>query len=154
MFSLCYLLNTTPKAASLFIDYGESHAFSDSFRGIRNQKLLKNEEILDNTGACDLSAYINFTALQQVVSKFSTLVSPPILTQDDFLHSMGIQEKLNIQKTKTNIQAVKNQLDQEYRFLTSPDKMGKNFKAMYIHKSRDKPIYPFVFEVYEFLNGK
>lgn len=152
MFSLSYLLNTTPKAAALFIDYGENHSFSDSLRGIKNQKLLKDQEILDNTGASDLSAYVNFAALQQVVSRFKTLISPSILNQDDFLHAMGIQEKLNILKSKTNIPSVKAQLDYEYRFLTDEDKMGKNFKAMYIHKTKDNPVYPFIFEVYQFLN--
>lgn len=49
--------------AMLAIDYGENQAFSDSIRGIRRHKFIKNEDILEYPGEIDLSAYVNFAHL-------------------------------------------------------------------------------------------
>lgn len=39
------------QGASLIIDYGEDHAFSNSFRGIKNHKVTKDiQEIIENVG--------------------------------------------------------------------------------------------------------
>ena len=50
--------------ASLIIDYGEKRAFSDSIRAIQRHKILDKEAILNKPGDCDLSAYVNFLALE------------------------------------------------------------------------------------------
>ena len=49
------------KGAALVIDYGEDHAFSNSFRGIQNHKLVKEwPKIFDEVGRLDLTSYVNF----------------------------------------------------------------------------------------------
>lgn len=148
MFSLCYLLNTTCKASGLFIDYGDNHAFSNSFRGIKDQKIYKDDKILINTGQCDLTSYVNFKALKDVVNRFPTLRCPQILVQGDFLECMGIEQMMIAYQQKTTSEVTKEMLGRQYYYLVAANKMGDNYKCMYIHKDKDKPVYPFVFEVY------
>jgi len=51
----------------LVIDYGEAHSFSNSFRGLKNHKLVKDEsEILANVGNIDLTTYVNFSQISEV----------------------------------------------------------------------------------------
>ena len=46
---------------ALVVDYGEDHSFSNSFRGLINHQLVKEEEkILENVGNLDLTAYVDF----------------------------------------------------------------------------------------------
>ena len=50
-----------------FVDYGEDHAFSNSFRGIKDHKLIKDwPSIFHNIGTLDLTAYVNFKQLAAV----------------------------------------------------------------------------------------
>ena len=50
-----------PRGMSLIVDYGEPHSFSNSFRGLKQHKLVKDDqEILDNIGNIDLTTYVNF----------------------------------------------------------------------------------------------
>lgn len=53
----------------LAIDYGENQAFSDSIRGIRRHKFIRNEDILEFPGEIDISAYVNFAHLSQAAKK-------------------------------------------------------------------------------------
>ncbi len=52
----------------LAVDYGETHGFSDSVRGIANHKYIPNDMIAEFPGQVDLSAYVNFIALAQACS--------------------------------------------------------------------------------------
>lgn len=55
---------------ALIIDYGENHSFSNSFRGIKDHKLIKNDvEILKNAGNIDLTSYVNFSQISEVAKK-------------------------------------------------------------------------------------
>lgn len=57
---ICSLLELS-RGMSLIVDYGEPHSFSNSFRGLKNHKLVKDDqEILDNIGNIDLTTYVNF----------------------------------------------------------------------------------------------
>lgn len=52
------------RGAGLIIDYGEDHAFSDSFRGVKEHKLVKDwNEIISMVGTLDLTAYVNFAQI-------------------------------------------------------------------------------------------
>ena len=52
---------------ALVVDYGEDHCFSNSFRGLKNHTLIKDEQdILDNIGNIDLTSYVNFNQISQV----------------------------------------------------------------------------------------
>lgn len=60
---ICNLLELS-RGTALVIDYGEDHSFSNSFRGLKNHKLVKDEaEILRNVGNIDLTSYVNFNQL-------------------------------------------------------------------------------------------
>ena len=55
------------KGAALVIDYGEDHAFSNSFRGIQNHSLVKDwPTIFHEVGRMDLTAYVNFKQIAQI----------------------------------------------------------------------------------------
>ena len=52
------------RGMSLIVDYGEDHIFSNSFRGLKNHNLIKDEkEILENIGNIDLTTYVNFNQI-------------------------------------------------------------------------------------------
>ena len=63
---ICNLLELS-KGMALVIDYGENHAFSNSFRALKNHTLIKDEtEIMENIGNIDLTAYVNFQQVSEV----------------------------------------------------------------------------------------
>ena len=63
---ICNLLELS-NGMALVIDYGEYHSFANSFRGLMNHKLIKDEQtILDNVGNIDLTTYVNFQAISEV----------------------------------------------------------------------------------------
>jgi SAM-dependent MidA family methyltransferase len=52
---------------ALIIDYGEDHAFSNSFRGIKEHKIYKDfPTILDHVGQIDLTSYVNFNQIKSI----------------------------------------------------------------------------------------
>ena len=63
---ICALIELT-KGAALIVDYGEDHAFSNSFRGIKDHKIIKDwPEIFDNIGELDLTSYVNFKQIAAI----------------------------------------------------------------------------------------
>lgn len=150
MFSIGYLLNTTPKSSGLIIDYGEDHAFTDSFRAIKDQKIYRNEEILKYTGECDLTAYVNFKAVKNVIHKFRTLRSGGILTQHDFLGAMGAMQLYNSYMIQANMNE-KEIVRKQFERIMSMDQMGLIYKFYYIHKYRENPVYPFVEDIFNLI---
>jgi NADH dehydrogenase [ubiquinone] 1 alpha subcomplex assembly factor 7 len=150
MFSICYILNTTPKSTGLIIDYGEDHAFTDSFRAIKDQKIYKNEDILKYTGEADLTAYVNFKALKNVVHKFKTLKSGGILAQHDFLGAMGAMQLYNAYMIQAQMHE-KLILEKQFDRIFAMNQMGLNYKFFYIQKNRDNPAYPFVQDIFNLI---
>lgn len=61
---VCSLIELS-KGMALVVDYGEDHSFSNSFRGLKNHELVKDEKMmLDNVGNMDLTAYVNFQQIK------------------------------------------------------------------------------------------
>lgn len=65
------------RGTALIIDYGEDHAFSNSFRvslrltnalkGIKDHKIVKEfDQIVDNIGQIDLTSYVNFAQIKKI----------------------------------------------------------------------------------------
>lgn len=151
--NISYLLSTSPMASALIIDYGDMQAFSNSFRGIKDQRILKKEEILDNSGECDLTSYVNFRAIKNVLGKFSNLKFGGIMQQGDFLECLGIENRAN--DLKKNLNLNKSEIiDRQYHRLVDPDKMGDTYKVFYIHKNTNKPVYPFIEEILDYIKNK
>lgn len=152
MYALCYLMATTRLSAGLIIDYGEEHAFSNSFRGIKSQKILREEEVLNCPGECDLTAYVNFKALRRVVyTYYNNIRVGGIMKQGDFLEILQIYNRMtNLQKNTNNMKK-KEILFKQYNRLADQDEMGDVYKFMYIHKKRNKPVYPFTEEAFKLI---
>ena len=52
------------RGMALIVDYGEDHSFSNSFRGLKQHKIIKDDdEILENIGNIDLTSYVNFNQI-------------------------------------------------------------------------------------------
>ena len=55
------------RGTCMVIDYGSDHAFSNSFRGIKNHKIIKDfKEISDKIGTIDLTGYVNFAQIKKL----------------------------------------------------------------------------------------
>ena len=90
---ISHLLGSRKKASSLIIDYGEEAAFSNSLRGILKQRIYKDDDILKYSGECDLSAYVNFQMLKNVIKNFRNLQCRGVLEQGIFLELLGIKSR-------------------------------------------------------------
>ncbi|CAD8152168.1 unnamed protein product [Paramecium octaurelia] len=129
--------------AALIIDYGEKRAFSDSVRAIQRHKLMDKKDILNKPGDCDLSAYVNFMALEQAALKVDGIKVPEIMTQGNWLEQMGIQARLQILCKNAN-KATEKRLQSEYERLVHSNQMGSNFKFMSIHRTKNNNLFPFI----------
>jgi SAM-dependent MidA family methyltransferase len=147
MYEICYLLSTTKNAHSLIIDYGEEQSFSDSIRGIKNQKLFKGNDILNYSGQCDLSCYVNFKALIKVAHDYSSLKVGGLVPQGWFLEYLQIANRLKMLQETTTDMKKKKILERQYKKLVDENEMGNNFKVLYLHKINNKPVYPFLDEI-------
>ena len=79
----------------LVIDYGEAHSFSNSFRGLKNHKLVKDEkQILENIGNIDLTTYVNFNQISQVAKANPAIFCEGPMPQGQFLECMGITQRV------------------------------------------------------------
>jgi len=90
------------RGASLIIDYGEDHAFSNSFRGFSNHTLIKDfPTIFDLVGTLDLTSYVNFAHIRSIADSHTSGKLSPLLTngpipQGLFLECMGIRMRLEL----------------------------------------------------------
>jgi len=90
------------RGAALVVDYGEDHAFSNSFRGIQNHKLIKDwPTIFNEVGRLDLTSYVNFNQVSQVAQMNKKVVSNGPMPQGQFLESMGILVRMQALQQKT-----------------------------------------------------
>jgi len=154
MYSICFLLATTKFSAALLCDYGEDHAFSNSFRGIKSQKILKDDDILKYTGESDLTSYVNFKALRKVVSTYSkNLKFGGLMKQGVFLEILQMHQRLITLQSSTNKMKEKEILLRQFNKLVSENEMGDNYKFMYVHKNNHKPCYPFIDDVFKLIDG-
>ena len=55
------------------VDYGDEGAFSDSIRAIKDHKYIPSPYFWQIPGECDLSAYVNFSALATFAEVNKTL---------------------------------------------------------------------------------
>jgi NADH dehydrogenase [ubiquinone] 1 alpha subcomplex assembly factor 7 len=154
MYAICYLLNTTKHAQALIIDYGEDHAFSDSFRAIKKQKLYKGEDVLNFSGEADLTAYVNFRALKKVVNSYPNLKVGGLMKQGDFLEILQIYQRMRLLQSTTNDIKQKTMLNKQFEKLVNEDEMGDNYKFLYIHKKIHNPSYPFIDEILDKLENE
>jgi NADH dehydrogenase [ubiquinone] 1 alpha subcomplex assembly factor 7 len=112
--------------ALLAIDYGfEGPAIGDTLQAIRSHQHVP---VLEHVGDCDLTFHVDFSTLAAALTRQS-LRCPDVVEQGVLLGRLGARERtaqLKLRATPT--QAV--QLEHAFVRLTSPDGMGKLFKAL------------------------
>ena len=91
---ICSLIELT-KGAAVIVDYGEDHAFSNSFRGIKDHKVIKDwPTIFDYIGEIDLTSYVNFKQISEIAKKNKDIVANGPVPQGLFLECMGIKVRM------------------------------------------------------------
>ena len=136
------------KGAALIIDYGEDQAFSNSFRGIQNHKLVKDwPTIFDEVGRLDLTSYVNFKQISEVAQiNCKKVLSHGPIPQGQFLESMGIRVRMQALQQRTQDREARELLEASYVRLCSPDEMGAIYKFLYLGHKDNRDIFPFLGE--------
>lgn len=111
---------------ALIVDYGHSGEKTDTFRAFKNHKLVNP---LYQPGSADLTADVNFSYLMKNIQHRVSTYGP--ITQEKFLHNMGIGLRLEMLLTNASVEERKN-LITGYDMLTNPTKMGERFKCLAI----------------------
>eukprot|EP00347_Sterkiella_histriomuscorum_P000709 403374808 len=132
---------------ALIIDYGEDHAFTNSFRGIKNHQVVKDfKEICDNVGQIDLTSYVNFAQIKKIAQNNENLIVNGPMPQGLFLESMGINMRKEILQKYTKTEQQRKILEESYYRLCHPQEMGEIYKMMYFGHKDVGDIYPFIGE--------
>lgn len=105
---------------ALIIDYGYiDPPFKSTLQAIKNHQKV-NIFTTDDPYSCDLTALVDFTALERCAKQNDLQTS--LITQGEFLNSLGIQESKNQQEN----------LDLAIERLTSSNQMGELFKCLIV----------------------
>ncbi len=112
------------RGVALFIDYGhdKSH-YGDTLQALKRHKFC---DVLHDIGNCDITTHVDFDALSRQVMA-QNLNIEPIITQGEFLKSLGIE--LRAAKLK-KIGGSKQNIDNDLNRLTGREQMGELFKVM------------------------
>lgn len=124
----CFSLS--PSALGMIIDYGKYRAPSGSLRAIKDHKIQENP--LQDVGECDLSADVDFKALDNV---FKDEFSTEFKYQGQFLLDLGIRERtmMLLDRNRNDKNIVKD-LISSYERLVDPKEMGSIYKVLTISK--------------------
>jgi NADH dehydrogenase [ubiquinone] 1 alpha subcomplex assembly factor 7 len=142
---MCEILKQSEHSSGIIIDYGDSRAFGSSIRvidkqGIKNHEKIAVEEWLQMPGEVDLSAYVDFAALEAVVARVKELRTGQLVPQGFFLEAMGISARVEMLSRKHP--KSKERLMKDYERLASPEMMGEIYKCMFVGHKHMK-VYPF-----------
>lgn len=114
--------------AALFIDYGSFENPRSSVRAVKDHKVVN---FLEEPGARDITADVDFGVLSTIASEKDHIQVKPIITQSEFLLRMGILERAGqlAKNVKTEIQA--QQILEGYKRLVGTDEgqMGEIYKV-------------------------
>ncbi len=114
--------------AALLIDYGyATPAYGDSLQAVHKQKYAS---VLEMDDMPDLSAHVNFHA----VASFSSLTCAPLLTQHEFIGSMGGALRLQKLLQQAKGQTQKQSLTKAYERISDPENMGGLFKVLMLYE--------------------
>ncbi len=120
------------KGSALIIDYGY---LNPPYRStIQSIKEHKYNDFLKNIGDADITAHVNFKALQGYLQN----TEATIMTQREFLYSLGIMERTNmLMQNVTN-----EKRDQILKgFLRITENMGTLFKVMIIYPINENKVF-------------
>tara|TARA_Y100001970_G_scaffold294331_1_gene450752 strand:- start:55780 stop:56898 length:1119 start_codon:yes stop_codon:yes gene_type:complete len=112
----------------LIIDYGHTQtAIGETLQAVKNHKF---HPVLVDPGTADLTAHLDFQALQRAISNIGVLHWGPIM-QSQFLRRLGIETRASYLRNNSNTQSgleIQRALDR----LIDPEQMGSMFKAIAI----------------------
>ncbi|WP_333023358.1 class I SAM-dependent methyltransferase [Wolbachia endosymbiont of Pentidionis agamae] len=111
--------------SALIIDYGYINPpFKNTLQSIKNHRY---SNILENIGESDITALVNFKALQDTLK----CLDSNLLTQREFLYLYGIKERIQALMKNIDNEKQKKKLLSEYLRLT--ENMGTLFKVLSIN---------------------
>ena len=115
MSQLCEALKTHGGIAINF-DYGYVKTeFANTLQAVKNHQKV---EVLKNVGEADITAHVDFSALEKIAKNFG--LNSSIISQREFLISLGIEERRKILPPSEN-----SAIDR----LIATDQMGELFKC-------------------------
>jgi NADH dehydrogenase [ubiquinone] 1 alpha subcomplex assembly factor 7 len=127
MAQLCEALKTQGGIAINF-DYGYvKNEFANTLQALKNHKKV---DVLKDVGNCDITAHVDFAALDKISKKYG--LNSSIISQAEFLQSLGISERRNNLTAKNPAQAA--EINSAIDRLIAPDQMGDLFKSHIIWK--------------------
>jgi NADH dehydrogenase [ubiquinone] 1 alpha subcomplex assembly factor 7 len=124
---------------ALVIDYGHlKSAAGDTLQALRKHEFVS---VLNSPGETDITAHVDFEALAKAfISGGAELL--PMLTQGQFLKSMGIEMRTDKLAAKLEGQ-VRDDFKTASHRLADAAQMGNLFKVMAVAQKIRQPIYPF-----------
>ena len=113
---------------ALLIDYGhEVRGFGDTLQAVKDHKYAA---VLETPGEADLTAHVDFQALETAARKVGA-TTYGALTQAAFLNTLGIRERTDALKARATRDQIKMLVAGRDR-LVNADQMGNLFKVMAI----------------------
>lgn len=116
---------------ALLIDYGSANTeLGGTFQAVQNHKQV---DPLSGPGLADLTAHVDFGALRNI-SIQSGVCASQVLTQGEFLQSMGLAERagaIGAEKSRQRQSEIRSQAER----LCMPEQMGNLFKVLAIISS-------------------
>jgi NADH dehydrogenase [ubiquinone] 1 alpha subcomplex assembly factor 7 len=121
--------------SALFIDYGYARVdYGDTFQAVSGHEFA---DPLENPGEQDLTAHVNFAAIENFGRAAELQVAGPS-GQGEFLMRLGMQIRADKLLEHTDNPADKLEVIEAAYRLTSPDEMGTLFKVICL-SSKDLP---------------
>ncbi|KAG6461459.1 hypothetical protein O3G_MSEX012652 [Manduca sexta] len=121
---------------ALIADYGHEGEKGDTFRAFHKHQLV---DPLENPGASDLTADVDFSQLRIAASKspgaenFALVVGP--VKQKEFLERCQAELRLQVLMDNAKTEEDKEKFKSAYEMLVDPKKMGERFKFMAFYPS-------------------
>ena len=124
--------------AALIIDYGYAGpAFGETLQALRAHEFA---DPLHDPGRCDLTAHVDFAALVAVASGTPRIRAHPLITQGQFLLSLGLLERAGKLGQDAD-EETRARLTREAERLALPNEMGSLFKVLAV--STQESLWPF-----------
>jgi NADH dehydrogenase [ubiquinone] 1 alpha subcomplex assembly factor 7 len=128
MAQLCQALKEAGGMA-IIIDYGYAQTeFVSTLQAIKNHQ---KTSVLENVGESDITALVDFSALQKIAENFE--LSSSLISQREFLLGLGIEKRREILLQKKSTLEQK-EINSAIDRLIDPNQMGELFKTLIIWK--------------------
>ena len=127
------------KGCLLMIDYG--YLKTNGQNTLQSVMRHKKNNLLNNLGKADITSHVNFELLNEFFVK-NNLKVKKIVSQQEFLKSMGILERAEILSKKMKFKDQSNMYLRLKRLL-SPNLMGNLFKVSLAYKSKSSKFFGF-----------